>query len=673
MAGRYEPTGAEVPRRCAPDAMEWRIDPTILALRESAWREALPRPFCIEVGRRVLLAELEFSEWVLRRVEKVEFERDRNVSRRISIDLCVRADAPIFVDAEGTQFWLLPVSVMRRRTLVNLDIRDEAGESITMLGLRLAQRLDESVLRAAAVLAIPGEWGDLKSQQIDRFITELVAGNAAEAREAMDRAMAAPNDSDNPFHALLTDPVFSGALARLRRNFTLYAMLPVAARRHRLLRMSFDEPTDWGYQKPTLEPLPKGENGVRYRAGRPTIDEVDEPAVSQGRWYRPASLRRRARRRWDRIAAYWARRNIILAHMAAGLGIFPTRVRFQIPGAENAASYHFEITAPHGVRIVKATLLAGRPNDPDRHVSLDDVRGHQPTVGLHAVEIPNGSLCRAQVDLRVPTRGWLTTVLLSCIAISAVLTSVWWHLRGSAATWPPGQLTNVVLLLVTVSGASATFVAQRDAGGVAARLVTLLRAVGAVAIALPAAAAAFLVYTARAAEGSDSGFDATDRKAVAFLSCVSIVLLLLIAVAWVRTRWAERRSVEQRSPWDQTRKTRRELTTNFNAAIQEFGFDTAAVGIQSAEGWHERYSWTDAAQLHAVKALQGRAMPINHDRNASGRDPAAGCTCTHACAIAHMREGTTDTSGLREPTQPRRSLAAWASSRFQWRSKQTAR
>jgi hypothetical protein len=559
---------------------------------------------------------------------------------------------------------------------VNLDIRNDADESITMLGLRLAQRLDESVLRAAAVLAIPGLWSDRQGQQIEAFITELVAGNAAEARAAMDRAVAALDDSGNPLHTLLADPVFSGVLARLRRNFTLYAMLPVAGGRHRLLRMSFDEPTDWGYQKPTLEPLPEGENGVRYRAGRPTLEEVDEPAASPDEpaaspdpWFSRASLRRRR----ERIAAHWARRYIFLAHVAAGLGIFPTRVRFQIPGAENAASYHFEITAPHGVRIVRATLLAGRPNDPKRHVSLDDVRGHQPTVGLHAVEIPNGSLCRAQVDLRVPTRGWLTTVLLSCIAISAVLTSVWWHLRESAAIWPDGQLTNVVLLLVTVSGASATFVAQRDAGGVAARLVTLLRAVGAMAIALPAAAAAFLVYAARATRGSESGFDATDRRAVASFSCFSIFLLLVIAFAWGRTRWAERRSVAQRSPWDQTRKTRRKLTTDFNEAIKKFGFDTAAVGIESAEGWHERYSWTDAAQLHAVKALQGRAMPISRDRNASGRDPAAACTCTHACAIAHMCEGSTGTSGLGEPTRPRPSLATWVTSRFQWRSKQTAR
>jgi hypothetical protein len=320
--------------------------------------------------------------------------------------------------------------------------------------------------------------------------------------------------------------------------------------------------------------------------------------------------------------------------MAAAVGFRPTRVRFQIPAAENAASYHFEITAPEGVHIVRATLLAGRPNNPRRHVSMDDVVGHQPTVGLHAVEIPNGALCRAQVDLRVPTRGWLSTVLLSCWLIFAVLGSVWYHLKGkTAVTWSNDQLTNVALLLVTVSAASATFIAQRDAGGVAARMVTWLRALGALSIALPAVAVAFLVYE-KGSSGPTQVFDKSVGNIVLALCVVSFLTASIILVTWVRTFWDERRSVVQQSPWDQTSDTRRELVTNFMTGTKRFHFDTAAVGIESAEGWHERYTWTDKAQWRAVEELDALVISVRRVNGTAQPNVAACCTCDQTCEAA---------------------------------------
>src|SRR5438309_1025736 len=77
------------------DAQEWHFDPVGLALSESVTRQHNPHAdwpdhLCLEIGRRLLLAELEFSEWVLRRVEKVNFERDRSVTRAISVEFKVR-------------------------------------------------------------------------------------------------------------------------------------------------------------------------------------------------------------------------------------------------------------------------------------------------------------------------------------------------------------------------------------------------------------------------------------------------------------------------------------------------------------------------------------------------------------------------------------------------------
>lgn len=594
-----------------PVDMEWVLDPTVLSLKESAWRgDKLPSPFCTEVGRRMLLAELEFSEWVLRRVEKVQFERDRSVSRRISIDLSVRSDAPVFVDADGKGHWLVPLSVMRRRTLVNLDLRDEDGRSITMLGLRLAQKLDESMLRAAAVVAARGSSTALDLPFVDDFVMGLVAGEHADVQDQMKRVAAAKDDPMDPLYFLVRDPVFSAVLARLRRNFSLYAMLPVCLGRHRLLRMSFDEPTNWRYQKPSL--LSRQDGSYRYRAGSLVMRKKDGTLVPRKSGV--LGLLREPIERAEWLAAF---------------GLQPTRVRFQIPSAENAASYHFEITAPQGVRIVQATLLAGRPNQPWRHISVDGLVGHSPTVGLHAVEIPNGSLCRAQVDLRVPARGWLTTVVASCYLVFVILASVLVNLIQDSASWSETQVTNIVLLLVTVSAGSATYVAQRDSGGVAARMVSRLRMLGTVAIALPAIGASLLVY---AGTGSPGNTQNLGPLPFAGLAIVSLVIAGLISVVWWRSHKDERR-VRRASPWDMTEDSTHTPFVDFLEALQVLQFDTAAVGVESAEGWHDRYTWSDATQKRATAALRDIVIPPSAGEPARP-DSAAGCQCTRSCRAA---------------------------------------
>ena len=159
--------------------LEWHLDHTTLALAASAWQEALPDAFCVEVGRRMLLAELEFNEWMLRRVDRVRFDSDRSISWESSIDLNVRADAPVFVDTEGKRQWLVPLSMMSRQTSVSLDLRDEHDEPIMIPGLRLAQQLDQSILLAAAAAGSPSPVLTADSE-LRRYITRMIAGDYVE-------------------------------------------------------------------------------------------------------------------------------------------------------------------------------------------------------------------------------------------------------------------------------------------------------------------------------------------------------------------------------------------------------------------------------------------------------------------------------------------------------------
>lgn len=572
----------------------WPFDPDAVSLEASTdkrQRDTLPRPLCAEIGRRLLLAELTFADWVLRRVETVQFERQRSVSRKISVQFIVPADAPVFRRSDGKRVYVVPLSIMRRRTLVSFKMEDEQETRLPMLGMRVAQQLDASIMLAAAASASPIWAAD---PRVDEFIQDVVTGTVDIVEHRVKQVET--KELEEPLDRLVERPLFRAVLERLRRNFTLYVVLECDKGRHRTLYLSFDEPTDWKLQQPELDPLPSG-----------------------SRWhYRPG----------ERVPVV---KHFVL-YMLAKLGITATRVRFQIPAAENAASYHFEATAPPGVRIVSAALLAGRPHDRSKRVSGDRVVGHSPTIGLHAVEIPNNSLCRVQLGLRVPAGGWLTQLVMSCFVIMAVLGSVYLHWTTTPTNWTQDQITNVVVVLITASAATATLIAQRDFHGLAASMVTHLRAVGALSLLLPIVAAGILVYA-----GSPPWPAASGRRlelAILVLFVASTALFAASALALVLSWRAEQKWVEKSSPWDMgasdngkgSADTRIQLPDDFHEAVRQFGFDQPAVGIQSAEGWHEVYGWTNEHQRDAEQDLT--TLGERHRRADSASDCAAlGSTC----------------------------------------------
>ncbi len=242
--------------------------------------------------------------------------------------------------------------------------------------------------------------------------------------------------------------------------------------------------------------------------------------------------------------------------------------------------------------------------------------GHSPIVGLHAIEVPSGSCCRVQLDLIVPTRGWLTTMVLTSWVICAVLATM--GPLFTSRPWHGDELINAVLVLATTSAGVATLVAQRDSGGVAARFVSRLRALGAIIATIPVIQAGLLVYT--------GVLDRNQQQTVArLLLGLAAFIALMISAAWVQSWLAEIREVV-RSPWDMTVEEEVEAPPgDFWEAVKRYRFGTAAVGIRSAEAWYERYRWTDRKQRDAVVALTsagsleaGPPCPVYRTTCASG-------------------------------------------------------
>lgn len=572
--------------------VEWALDPTDQALIISHNRNALPDPFCGEIGRRLLLAELQFSRWMVRRVEKVSFDQDRNVTRRLTVDFNVRDDAPLVSDKVGDRFWIVPISLMRRRTLVNMRITDEIGHVLPTPGIRLTQQLDESILLAATVAVAP----DLAGQDVRAFIRRLVAGSRRETKEAVALFEGLRGEVPSYLAPLAESPMVRAVVHLLRRNFSLYVFLPAGTqsqpeKRHRLLNLEFSEPTGWTRMTPSIRCI----NNVTLYShdDRPALGAAFLPAAS---W----RFRQAGRKLWTSLPA--------------ALGIRPTIIRLQVPGAENASSYHLELTAPAGVEVVDARLLAGRPNEVDRPYTNDHVVGHTATVGLHGVEIPNGSLCQAQVKFRVTSRGWLTNAFFSCGLVAVVLISLVLQASGHSMTWSTGQVTNIIALLITTAAAVGAMIAHSSFSGVAARMVARLRGLAAVAVAQPVVAAAALAFADETGSGTSAVRLNGATLAVLWTAVVlAVIVSLLIGIALALSLQCEHKGSQQASPWDMTtdEDIDEKPLANFSDALKVHGFNGSAIGILSAEGWHERYAWTNKKQELAVLALVG-LKPESH-------------------------------------------------------------
>lgn len=151
----------------------------------------------------------------------MSFRDDRSVVRRVTVEFHVPEQAPVFRGDDGQAYRLVPLSVMRRKTLVNFEHR-------------------------------------VSHPEIGALVHQVVSGSQeqlAAAYESLTRGAAAPVVLDLADHCM-----FRAILDRLADNFVLWVMIPAGAPRRRLLTFSCDEPLHLRYREP-------GFQGKQYRLG----------------------------------------------------------------------------------------------------------------------------------------------------------------------------------------------------------------------------------------------------------------------------------------------------------------------------------------------------------------------------------------------------------------------
>lgn len=561
-------------------------EPTELALELSLARKYGREPrkdleLCDDCGSSLARAILGWSDWVVRRVEKMKFRDDRSVNRQISVDLVVRSDAPVF-EAQGEdtrRFWLVPISIMRRKTLVNFDLHDEKGNSLPLPGLRLTQHLDESMLWATA----RSELREDLAEDTAEFIHDVIVGELKDVQVRV--GSYSRGEGPEQIQKLRGKPgVFDALFRRLSYHFVLYSFVEIdKGRRHRIIHMSTDEPLALYYRKPGL-PTPEEQNkagpsdGMAYERGR------------RVKWCHPHQL-------------------------GASLGLIPTKIRFPVPAAENAASFHFEVEAPPGVDIVEASMLAGSPHETDdsevtdetggtsksdRHVSFDRVKLRLPTVGLHVAAVPNGSSSRAQVYLQVAVRGWYATMAVSCIVTFILLYVIWRHLGTSQV-----NTSDLVALLVAAVAAVATLITQGEFEGIAGRLLGLPRVLAGIEALLLLAATTLFLFTAPAkGHGPRPG---AIGDAMGLMCLLAGLITVVITLAWVLAYFRQRKD-KITSPWEMGPDfdPLPDMPKTFWDGAKRFGYTRPAIRVDSAEAWHYEFRWTKELDMQTRSLRQSR-------------------------------------------------------------------
>jgi len=504
---------------------------------------------CRECGRRLLYLFVRSSTWVSHRTEHVSFRDDRAVIRRVTAEFYVPDEAPIFRGDDGRAYRLVPLSVMRRKTLVNFNLSDEEGKSVVLLSLRQNQAITESMLLACADAALEntnGAAGPITGsrQHIGSFIHDVVSGEQqilTAAYKSLDDGAAAPAVLELTKHRM-----FRTILDRLADNFVLWVMIPAGAPRRRVLTFSCDEPLTLRYRKPGLK---------------------------DGQWELGPKLRPLTR-----------------TVLFSALGLTATRIRFPVPAAENTASFHFEIDAPPGIQIVEASLLAGRPQD-EEPPSLDHVKGGFPTVGLHVIEVPNGSLSRVQIGLQVVTRGWLMTSTVSSWAVFGLLLAFALHVP---ALKPGGEVPPLVL--VALAGGIAGLIAQSDRHALATHLLRWARSLATIAVALPLVATTYIALEAARTARLQYALDA--------VAAVGGVIALLLTAVCLLSWWRQGKDVL--SPWEQSQKRKgsAERPENFDKGVKQYHYDKPAMRVDSAEGWLREFIWDDKSENQLLDAIR---------------------------------------------------------------------
>lgn len=565
---------------------------------------------CQVCGLTMLQVFINSSDWVVRRVEHVTFLDECTVRRGVSIDYVAPSNAVTLSRPGEHCAQVLPLAIMRRKSLVNFDFRDHDGRALPLLGLRQNQALTLAAVRAWAAASLD-EQSETVSPEVDDFLDDVIAGDQTELWRAYKRMWAA--EPGTQLQRLGTDQLFRAMLDRLANSFVLYGLHDGPAGERRVIKFSYDEPLTLRYSEAGYRPT--------YDVAGKHQDEDEDTGLRSLGW----------------------------TTLSAAMGFSTTRIVFPVPAAELAASYHFEISAPPEVSIVRAALLAGRPKSEAkepappaagqgngsatmkkrqrRRPSFDSIGGGYPTVDLHVVGVPYGSRSRVQVEVEARVSGWFATAVFSSWLASAILLF---------AYLARPKLDVGSALLVSFSAGLAALLVRNDPHRLVTRLLSKVRLLAMFAALLALSAAAVLAF----------GRPQAAHHWLLGLFIASIVPTALISLSWLLALRRYLRNDPRESPWEHHRPRRSKSTSQdpeqaahledetrhetlarkfenapcpYDLAHEKLGFNRPAIRVASCESDRQTYPWNKEFADSFHRRLDKYLVALATQRSDSGR------------------------------------------------------
>ena len=175
---------------------------------------------------------------------------DRSVVRSVTVEFHVPEEAPVSAETMVSIQFCSLLSVMRRKTLVNFEIRDHEDRPVAVPSLRQNQAITESLLLACADAVAEGD-GDKSAEsrrEIEDFVHRVVSGAQRELVEAYDSLES--GREPEVVRKLAGNRTFKAILDRMADNFILWVMIPTDGPRCRVLKFSCDKPLYLNYRQP---------------------------------------------------------------------------------------------------------------------------------------------------------------------------------------------------------------------------------------------------------------------------------------------------------------------------------------------------------------------------------------------------------------------------------------
>lgn len=363
------------------------------------------------VGAILHFLLLKQSSWVHRRVETIEVLDEVSVGRRVSIDLTLRSDLDAFSPQGSEAIGMLPLTMLRKRTLRNFDLRDRQGMPLPML------TKEDNARYAAASLIVNAE-GILKTAlppDLERALRAIVGDRppgSTDAFEYLKNRAASPSDPRRAeLRTLLAEESFLDHASALSENFVLLAAQELELDRRQLFKLSYEEPSG-------------DEDG---------LDRAKSMMVRLG----------------------WRRKTIVI----------------DVPTVSFSASFHFEVQAPPDLEIDAASLRFEAENEGDEAPAeiLDDNRER---AHLYAPGVPAGITAQAVIYLRRRRDGYLAAAFLTGLLITALLAAGLARLDQISS---PAQSQTAATLLLVVPTLLAAYIVRPGEHRLATRVLLGLR------------------------------------------------------------------------------------------------------------------------------------------------------------------------------------------------------